>query len=232
MSFILDALKKSEAERQRKSVPGFADIPAASSEPGSQRWWWIIGGLLTINAVALLSVLVWPDRNQATETIDHATSRQQAADERPPAREPAAQVASPRPFSEIVAEARKNRPPQEVPTTTAAPREEPGSSKQVPLAAPQGQDPAPATTSTNSRVTMSEQLATLNEVRADGSLLVPELHLDIHVYSDKPADRFVFINMSKYKEGDTLSEGPAVKEIRTDGVVLEQGGTRFLMPRQ
>jgi len=79
---------------------------------------------------------------------------------------------------------------------------------------------------------MSEELRTITELRADGSLQLPELHLDIHVYSEKPAERFVFINMGKYKEGDTLNEGPAVREIRPDGVVLDQSGTRFLMPRQ
>jgi general secretion pathway protein B len=79
---------------------------------------------------------------------------------------------------------------------------------------------------------MSEELGTMNELIADGSLQLPPLHLDIHVYSDRPAERFVFINMGKYKEGDRLAEGPAVREIRPDGVVLDQGGTRFLMPRQ
>jgi general secretion pathway protein B len=79
---------------------------------------------------------------------------------------------------------------------------------------------------------MSEQLATINELRADGTLQLPELHLDIHVFNEKPAERFVFINMGKYKEGDALNEGPIVREIRTDGVVLEHGSMRFLMPRQ
>jgi hypothetical protein len=46
-----------------------------------------------------------------------------------------------------------------------------------------------------------------------------------------PTDRFVFINMNKYNEGSQLAEGPVVKEITTDGVVLDQGGTVFLVPR-
>lgn len=213
MSFILDALKKSEAERQRKSVPGFADIPDARTEQRPQRWWWIIGGLLAVNA-AVLSIIYFPARDEVNEP---APAQQAAAVAREPIREPEPAVANPAAFSEIVAEAKKNRPPLDVPTTTE----------------PQRQDPPPATaTATTSRVTMSEQLTTMNELRADGSLQLPELHLDIHVYSEKPAERFVFINMTKYKEGDTLSEGPAVREIRTDGVVLEQGGTRFLMPRR
>jgi general secretion pathway protein B len=210
MSFILDALKKSEAERQRKSVPGFADIPDGRSEARSQRWWWIIGGLLAVNAAVLIGVFYVPATN---EVGDVAAAAQRPAIVREALPPP---PAGPAPFSEIVAEARRNRPPQDVPTTTE----------------PQRQDPAPSNAPPKSRVTMSESLSTMNELRADGSLRLPEMHLDIHVYSETPAERFVFINMTKYKEGDTLSEGPAVREIRTDGVVLEQGGTRFLMPRQ
>ena len=49
---------------------------------------------------------------------------------------------------------------------------------------------------------------------------MPELHLDVHVYATKPAERFVYINMRKYREGATLAEGPVLERIRRDGVVL------------
>ena len=60
---------------------------------------------------------------------------------------------------------------------------------------------------------------------------MPELHVDIHVYSESPGDRFVFINMSKHNEGSRLSEGPLVEEITPEGVVLSMNGTTFLLPR-
>jgi general secretion pathway protein B len=34
-----------------------------------------------------------------------------------------------------------------------------------------------------------------------GELNVPHMHIDIHVFSEIPAERFVFINMRKYNEG-------------------------------
>lgn len=74
-------------------------------------------------------------------------------------------------------------------------------------------------------------LPTIHEVRADGRVTLPELHVDIHVYSEVPEDRFVFINMNKHTEGSRLAEGPLVEEITTDGVVLNQNGTLFLVPR-
>ena len=69
------------------------------------------------------------------------------------------------------------------------------------------------------------------DLAASGKAL-PDLHLDIHVYSEKPADRFVLVNMRKYTEGQTLSEGPAVERITPEGVVLNNHGLRFLLPRQ
>ena len=83
----------------------------------------------------------------------------------------------------------------------------------------------------NSRTSIAV-VPTIDELRLEGSLQIEELHLDIHVYSDLPADRFVFINMNKHREGSRTAEGPVVREIRTDGVVLEYQGRVFLLPRE
>jgi len=66
---------------------------------------------------------------------------------------------------------------------------------------------------------------------ASGTAL-PDMHLDIHVYAPKPADRFVFVNMRKYTEGQALKEGPTLERITPDGAVLNHHGLRFLLPRQ
>jgi general secretion pathway protein B len=76
-----------------------------------------------------------------------------------------------------------------------------------------------------------EVLPTVNDLAASGTNL-PELHLDIHVHSSAAGDRFVFVNMRKYQEGETLKEGPHVERITTDGVILNQRGLRFLLPRE
>ena len=65
-----------------------------------------------------------------------------------------------------------------------------------------------------------------------GQLNVPAMHLDIHVYSDDPAERFVFLNMRKYREGDDTREGPQVERIAVDGVIMSHEGRRFVLPRE
>ena len=87
--------------------------------------------------------------------------------------------------------------------------------------------PAPVRTLRNSAL-----IPSIHEVRASGIVTLPDLHLDIHVYSDVPEDRFVFINMAKQREGTRLSEGPVVAEITPGGVLLNYQDTLFLLPRE
>jgi len=63
-------------------------------------------------------------------------------------------------------------------------------------------------------------------------LSLPPLNIDLHVYSTKPAERFVFINMAKYTEGDRLSEGPTVEQITENGAILNHLGNRFILERE
>jgi hypothetical protein len=127
-------------------------------------------------------------------------------------------------ISDIVAEAERDQP--SVAEATAVPV------TQIPAAAaPQSAAPTASMVSTDTSV-VTESFATFNDLRAQGVLLLPDLHLDIHVYSSNPEDRFVFVNMSKYKERATLDDGPVVREITPDGVILEYLGTGFLLPRE
>ena len=77
-----------------------------------------------------------------------------------------------------------------------------------------------------------EALPSISELNLSGSQALPELHLDVHVYSTNPAERFVYINMRKYHEGARLQEGPTLERIRRDGVVLNYQNLRFFVPRQ
>jgi len=91
----------------------------------------------------------------------------------------------------------------------------------------------PATFASRARapVDESEMLPTHESLIVSGTKL-PDMRLDIHVYSANPAERFVFVNMRKYVEGQNLSEGPVLERITSDGAILNQQGTRFLLPRQ
>lgn len=203
MSFILDALKKSEAERQRQNTPGIADVPDARERKSPRKWVRLAVVLLGINLAALLGVLYMA--NRGTEPAATLAPVMSGNTEQTSAS-----------FSDIVAEAKRTQPERSEAATTAATT----------------QLTAPAATVALPMSAISESYATFNNLRAQGILSLPDLHLDIHVYSGQPAERFVFINMKKYKESSKLGEGPVVKQITPDGVVLGYQGTDFLLPRE
>ena len=73
----------------------------------------------------------------------------------------------------------------------------------------------------------SSTLQSYNEVSGK----MPEVHLDLHVYSPNAAERYAMINLHKVREGETTAEGMRVIEITREGVVLQYQGTEFLLGR-
>ncbi len=206
MSFILDALKKSETERQRQKVPGFANVPDGTGSRRAPRWLWVLGGLLAINLVFLSGLML----RQELQPITAATT---PGDTNPVVEPPDAA------FSAIDEEAKPIQPRQAAGTA--------------------GETPSDAKPAVKGRTTsvmrmpqkFAGQYSTFNELRANGTILMDDLHLDIHVYSEQPEKRFVFVNMNKYREQAILAEGPLVREITPEGVILEHLGNGFLLPR-
>lgn len=60
---------------------------------------------------------------------------------------------------------------------------------------------------------------------------LPALALTMHVYSSVPAERFVVVEGERHVEGDDLGDGVTLREIRSDGIVLDFKGKRFVYPR-
>ena len=209
MSIILDALKKSESDRQGKNRPESAPVPTGTEETSSSRWLSIVGVLLLINVVVLLVVFLKPGP-AVVEPEPVATTEE-------------ADVTQSDSFRDLVANARDR---QDTPTNNPATNSAPPQAKPAVVESPVVQQTTPPP-STSSIVYKS-----FNEMRVTGSVQLPDLRLDLHVFNSTPSERFVFINMNKYGENATLEEGPLVTEIVPDGVILEYMGKRFLLPRE
>ncbi len=222
MSFILDALKKSENERQRTIGPSLADAPVRTSQ--SERPWWAlaVAGLLIGNLAVLFFVLLRDDKAPAATAPAAAPVTTTAA-------------ASPVPYTRA--------PPASRPSIDPSVRslaEEAGASSQVyedsdfvdGAGAAPIEPPAVAPLAVRPTAeTHGDMLPSASSLIASGTSL-PDMRLDIHVYSNNPAERFVFVNMRKYTEGQATTEGPTVERITPEGAVLNQRGLRFVLPRQ
>jgi type II secretory pathway component PulC len=53
------------------------------------------------------------------------------------------------------------------------------------------------------------------------------LRLEALIYAEAPAERMVFINGRRYREGDSIEGRLKVEEIREDSVELSDQGHRF-----
>jgi general secretion pathway protein B len=214
MSLILDALRKSERTRQQ-SLTG--QLGAGETPPGPARlplpWVTLLGILLLVNAV-VLAVFFWhgsaPEPAATPPTA--ANLQSQSAPYRPEVRPlseeaPTPQVAEP-----------ATPAPAVVPAVVPARAPAAGTRQATPQAAPIGAQNAGA------------DLTSYDDLPADVRQSLPALHLDVLGYATKPADRFVVINLQRYRAGDTTADGVQVVDILPQGAVLESRGTRFLLP--
>jgi len=211
MSFILDALKKSESDRLKRDMPGFSDVPDVTRQKSASHWIGIVIVLIVVNIVVLTVMYMRPDRGPDTVVADLPADTVRVAPAEPEIAPIAANTARSRPVAAAA-----------IPAPVATVAVDPAPQKVLPAASVPASRP----------YKIIESLATFNDLRARGRLRLGDLHLDIHVYSREAEDRFVFVNMSKYKEKATLDAGPVVVEITPEGVILEYLGTEFLLPRE
>ena len=220
MSFILDALKKSENERQQQQSADFASVPSGRDSRPAPRWLWALGLLLVVNLAVVAGLLLRPETLSSAPAIvaPPATESPQAED----LGDSVAPGAARPTFSERVADARRNSPAPVTGPQTATDVTEDTSAEVTPAADAPSPAPEPARTGV-------AELPSLEELQIQGRFDLPPLHLDLHVYNETPAQRFVSINMNKYRENETLREGPRVREITPEGVILEYQDTAFAL---
>jgi len=225
VSYILDALRKSENERRQGDAPGITATRYRVDNRRRNIWLPLVGAILLVNAALLAFLLLRPSGDGS----DPAPVALPLEPVNPP---PMASAARPapkvRPLSrEVVAPADGPAPASEVSKTTTA------ATKGAEDSRPAAELPAAATTGDNSMPgAESVGLPSLQQLLLNGELEMPPLRVDMHVYSADPSRRFVFINMSKYREGEQLKEGPQVESIDAAGVVLSHQGRRFTLARE
>jgi general secretion pathway protein B len=257
MSFILDALRKSEHDRQRQSGPGLAELPVAVARPRTNAWATAAIALLIVNLIAV-GVLLLRRAHHSDPAADATVAATATAPASAPAVAQAAAPAAPSPQASVTrtlpqptlqerappAPGPASRNPLESEVSAGAQDIDAGMARQaasVP-AGPPAVSQAPAGRGSVEYQALAQSAAiaqsasveqaglpTADEVTArDG---IPELHLDLHVYSTRATERFIFVNSRKYREGETLQEGPVVEQITPGGAVLSYRGSRFMLSR-
>lgn len=218
MSYILDALRRAERERNLGEVPNLGNGHGPLAPSRRTFWGWLAAAVLTINAGGLLVLI-----QQSNDAVLRTESSQDAAPDE-------VRSVSSAPQSTVESTAAAPAPesdPVEVETSSPAPRP-PGDAPELVTdsVTPQSEGLPPTLASSES----DRHAPLLTSLPQDFVRSVPELRLDVHVFSDDRVQRFVVLNSRHYREGDYTHEGPRLDIITEDGAILTYRGHRFLIP--
>lgn len=205
MSYILEALRRSQAERERGQVPGLHAQPApaeADVPRGARRGVplpWLGLGLVAGAAVAASAWWLWRPA-AAPASVPAVVAPAPAAPLPAPAPAPALPV--------VV-----SAPPAPVPVPAPAPASAP-----VITAAPA---PAPAPL---------PRTPTLAELSAEQRRELPPLVMGGSIWSESALSRFVIVNGQVVREGEAAAPGVTVEKIAPRSVLLKWRELRFEVP--
>jgi len=197
MSYILDALRKSEEKRTKSGAqparPGFTFVK--DSQPTKKNkfaFGLILTSFMLVSAVILGAGWWWSQKEQTVSEVNSITA--------PPVKavvETATETPGPLPAAS---------PPEPSPTAS-------GSKSPPQLLVPSVQP--------------TDEIPYLEDMSNEFQQKIPTLSFSGHVYSDEPGLRMIMINDAVAREGDPVGTELTLHEITADGVVMGFQETRF-----
>lgn len=215
MSYILEALKKAQAERQLGSTPTIHAVPLHAGLAGSggarRKPIWIAAGAVVLAAGAV--ALAWRTHGQPEPALEAAPPIAAA----PLAAAPV--VAVPVVAAPVVAApaapvhvARQDRP---VVVKQAAPAPAPVAPAPAPAPAPQAAE---------------EILPMQRELPEAIARAVPQVAIGGYIYSSNPADRLLLIDKILRREGEEVAPGLRLEKLLPKAAVMNYKGYRYRVP--
>lgn len=228
MSYILEALRKSEIERKQGEIPDLGASVQIIHKPRKQApsvLTWVVAAALLANA-ALLAWLFWPGSvgMPAAQVPDVSPAQELVHSVPEAASQPAS--ASIEAAPEPIPEAR----PSPVTTPTADEESTIADSRSAGETQALAPDVEPEAVQVPSEsppvLEVSLTVPTLGSMPADFQRRVPDLTFNSHIYSSSADARRIMINNEYLKEGARFSN-MVVEEITEDGVILSLQGQSF-----
>ncbi|PHV26260.1 hypothetical protein CSQ93_19370 [Janthinobacterium sp. BJB426] len=232
MSYILEALKKSQAERQLGELPSIhapqVQLHDAAASGASRRApvWLALGGVTVVVAAALLLWQPWQAAATAPAAIAvvPAVLAQAVPAPMPAAAPPAAPAPAPLPVAQVT---------PVPPAATAAPvhharpvpepkQESPGqAAPSVPAPAPAVPVPAPAA---------EESVPGMRDLPEPIQRQIPAVAIGGYIYSKNPADRLLLIDKVLRHEGEELAPGLVLEKLQPKAAIFSFKGYRYRVP--
>ncbi|WP_303289491.1 general secretion pathway protein GspB [Marinobacter sp. SS5-14b] len=218
MSYILDALRKSETERRQGKAPDLGQqvqmVYRPKKKPVPAVVW--VALALLVNA-GVVAYVMWPVR-QAQAPLE---TRQPVAEPQPQ-QAPSEAAAVARPEPEVITPG-PGVPDEAAQALPASGSEEPLYEQPVVIVPSQT---APRDTAAPVQSQPQGRVPHLVELPLSFQKSVPDLTFNSHIYSSDPSASRVMINNRYLSAGQSFGQ-LTVERITQDGVVLSKNGQRF-----
>jgi general secretion pathway protein B len=242
MSYILDALRKSDQQRQRGAAPTLltTQATAGAPKPPAVLLYGLLAAVLVIAGVVIGWLRPWQPEQPPSAT------QPLAAKPFEPGQRPTVPT-SPALLPEMASKSGQEQSVRK-PTSAAQHAAEPASAatrQQMPaLATAETQNtPRKAATAVAKDARMStpekpagtgleaapqeQKVMTVAELPASIRQEIPRMTISVHAYSPRPADRIVGINDQLLREGGYVAPGLMLEQITPDGMIFSYKGYRF-----
>jgi general secretion pathway protein B len=212
MSYILDALKKSEQERGRGTAPNVQTMHSSSLNYHSsktQLWPYLLLAAILINLAALAYFII-----ARPETGTSAQNQQVISEARPVATSTANAVNHQRTSAPQLKNSQDETviyKPVSMPGTSTATVKQASTAMAAPTVYQQPGGP----------------ILERDELPLDIRQHIPTMEFSAHVYSTNPLQRSIVINGRFMEEGDRLASDLVLDEITPDGAIFNFQGQRF-----
>jgi len=213
MSYILDALKKSEQERGHGSAPSVQTLHSSSLNYHSnktQLWPYFLLAAIVINLAALFYFII-------TKTDVETTAQEQPGIAKT---EPVLSGTTQTARNMVVSTA--THTPDQTESIVYKPVSMPGTGRKTVIASTQA-----AVIETRQLQDTRNTVLEMDELPYDVLQHIPTLEFSAHVYSSNPLQRSIVINGRFMEEGDWLAENLFLSEITPDGAIFDFQGQLF-----
>jgi len=227
MSYILEALKKSDQQRQRGAAPTLqtAQFTVAVPKRSSHVYYGLLAVILLGAGVTIGWLHPWQPVQASSEAGPVAVRSNSSA---------ARQIAS-APFAlppgrngttaqEPVTPEAIPAAAQPVPATGAV---KPAKAKIVSAVPSGAAEPPPEKPAAPADVALEQTAIPLYELPMQIQQEIPAMEIQLHAYSQIPGERLVSINSIRLREGSSLMAGLRLEQITPDGMIFSYKGYRF-----
>lgn len=233
MSYILDALKKSEQQRGQGTIPDVQTVHSSSLNYRDEKktyWPYLLITAVLLNLIAIVYFIIDKDNTSENNTllvqdtaINNSAEKTIAVNAQTvtPAAAPEKQIINTASTNTII---EPEKPETVVPAKTVAVKEKTNSTNNSEVLAPRSS----RNTRVNKRpVQTQKEVIDFYDLPDSIQQQLPSIVVSAHVYSSNPLQRSIVINNNFMEEGEHVIDNLVLHEITANGAIFDYEDTRF-----